>query len=266
MSLERRTILIAVATLAIAPFSLRAQAQISTALAINRAARYRALSQRCAKLFCQQVLGVNAKQAADTLVVANGLIQTSTDDLLRAQLAGDAAAQLRTVQQDITAYSGMLKETPSRERLSVVNLQSDKLLASADRLTSLIEQSAKQESAGLINIAGRQRMLSQRIAKNYFLLAAGAATSQSNAQMQSDREAFGRALQTLSSAGVNTPTVRNELESLNAQWLFFTTAVNKGVDPQSLQTVATTSERILDSANNLTVAYEVALRDLLGRT
>jgi hypothetical protein len=265
MKLHRRDCLNLAAMLTIAPVPLLAQAQISAAVAINRAARLRALSQRSVKLLCQKQLNVLPKQANDTLGIAQRLIQLSIDDLSKAQLNAEAAAQYRLVSQEANSLNRLFAGAPSKEMLIAANGQADKLLNAADTLTRQIEQATKQESAALINLAGRQRMLSQRMAKNYFLAAAGLDAPAQRQQMIGDRSDFSKALQSLGSAAVNTAAIKAELELARAQWLFFEQQIQRPADEAGLQTVATTSERILEVMNNLTTQYEIALRDTLGR-
>jgi hypothetical protein len=46
--------------------------------------------------------------------------------------------------------------------------------------------------------------------------------------------------------------------------MFFANAIQRAPDAETLRTVATTSERLLDVMNNLTNLYDAALKDLLG--
>ncbi|MBW8464705.1 type IV pili methyl-accepting chemotaxis transducer N-terminal domain-containing protein, partial [Acidovorax sp.] len=109
-----------------------------------------------------------------------------------------------------------------------------------------------------------QRMLSQRLAKNYFLNAAKVESKVVQAQLVSDAADFRLALQALKAAPVSTPAIRNELELADSQWLFFESALRRAADDAGLHTVATTSERLLGVMDKLTNLYEVALREVLG--
>jgi Type IV pili methyl-accepting chemotaxis transducer N-term len=267
MLISRRQSVHALTVIALLPaLPLRAQAQISTAVAINRAARLRALSQRSTKLFAQMTLDVMTQNAKDTLSAAQRLIQVSLDDLSRAALSGALASQYATVTQNANGLTASLSAAPSKDNLARINTSADRLLSEADKLTSMLEANAKQGSAKLLNTAGRQRMLSQRLAKNYFLAAAGLETATTKTQLDSDRNDFKQALQELGAAPVSTPAIRNELQLAQAQWTFFESALNRKADAESMKTVATTSERLLEVNNNLTGLYETALRDLLGNT
>lgn len=245
---------------------LKAQAQISTALAINRAARLRALSQRGTKLYAQQLLDVMAQNARDNLGIAQKLIQLSLDDLSRAAISGATASQFASVTQNANSFTSILTTTPSQESLARINSAADRLLAEADKLTGMLEASSKQRSAKLINTSGRQRMLSQRLAKNYFLTTSGIETPIIRAQLSDDRSEFKANFDALNAAPVSTPAIRNDLQLLQAQWTFFDLAISRKADPESMRTVATTSERLLEVSNSLTNHYETALRDLLGNS
>jgi len=142
--------------------------------------------------------------------------------------------------------------------------QADKATDNANKLTLAIEASASQPSAKLINLAGRQRMLSQRLAKNYFLNIAGVESKTSREQLVGDRADFKQALTTLNAAPISTSSIRNELQLAQSQWIFFEAALDQKSSMESMRNLATTSERLLEVNNNLTVLYEAALKDLLG--
>jgi hypothetical protein len=73
--LTKRRLLQATALLALAPAARSAQPQIALATAINRTARFRALSQRCAKGYTQMFLNVLPDNAHDVLLTTRQLIQ-----------------------------------------------------------------------------------------------------------------------------------------------------------------------------------------------
>ena len=115
-----------------------------------------------------------------------------------------------------------------------------------------------------INKAGRQRMLSQRMAKNYSLVAAGLTNQAITNQMISDATQFKQALVILSAAPVSSSGIRNELALGESQWVFFDAALQRQPDARGLQAVATTSERLLEVMDKVTGMYDVALKNELG--
>ncbi|HSV47584.1 MAG TPA: type IV pili methyl-accepting chemotaxis transducer N-terminal domain-containing protein [Ramlibacter sp.] len=262
--MNKRNALKLIVGITLVPLAQGASAQISTATAINRAARFRALSQRCAKAYGQQLLEVMPDNAREIQATAQKLIQGGFEELGKAGFSADNARLLAAVQQDASALTVLLTRAPTRDGVVAVSGQADKMLAAANRLTEAIESGAKLGSAKLINLAGRQRMLSQRMAKNYFLVAAGLDAKPVREQLASDRVEFKQAVAQLHAAPISTPVIRNELQLAEAQWTFFEAAINRKPDADALRNVATTSERLLEVMNGLTVHYESALKDLLG--
>ena len=109
-----------------------------------------------------------------------------------------------------------------------------------------------------MNIAGRQRMLSQRMAKYYQAAAWKISIEQSGPEIDKGRREFSTALLELAAAPNNTTALREELELVKQQWMFFENALNQrgSVDKRQATAVATTSERILETMENVVGQYE----------
>lgn len=262
--LNRRLLLQAAAGSLLLPTAFAAEAQVSLSTAINRSARFRALSQRCAKAYTQLFLEVLPDAARDTLSTSQRLIQTGFDDLGRASLSPAVTRLVAGVQHEAAGLATQLQAPPTRSSVGAVVAQSDRMLSAAHKATEALEEAARLPTAKLVNLAGRQRMLTQRLARNYFLAATGLGTKQMQDQSTSDAAEFRQALVTLFAAPISTPGIRNELGLADSQWTFFAAAVQRKADAESLRTVATTSERLLEVMNNLTNLYDAALKDLLG--
>ena len=246
-----------------------AQAQMGLSGAINYAGWFRALSQRMAKAYCQQYLQVLPGAAVDVLGLARKMVQSGSSELARGMQTGrwpaDVGRQLEEVQKQFALLNQLTATQPTQTALVVAaSDQADRTLLIAQTVTESIEKLAQAPSARLVNLAGRQRMLSQRLAKNYFLNAAKVESKVVQAQLVSDAADFRLALQALKAAPVSTPAIRNELELADSQWLFFESALRRAADDAGLHTVATTSERLLGVMDKLTNLYEVALREVLG--
>ena len=248
----RRTAVRALATVLLVPaLPLSAQARMALATAINRTARFRALSQRTAKVYGQLYLNVGAARARDALEHTRRQVHSGFEDMDRQSWPPEVARLLADVRRNA-------------DRLDALTAQADQMLAAANTTTEALERLAQAPTARLVNTAGRQRMLSQRLAKNYELLAAGLDSRTVREQMTGDADEFQRALAQLNKAPISTPAIRSALELGQAQWVFFEAALKRQPDPRGLENVATTSERLLEVTDSLTSLYEVALQDVLG--
>lgn len=262
---RRRLFVQAAAFTVLAPAAYPAQAQIALSTAINRTARFRALSQRCAKAYCQLFLEVLPENARDVISVAQRLIELGFEDLAKGSFSGAAGQQLQAVRQQAVALKSLLAAPPNKSAVASVSGQADLMLLAADKATQALEEQSRQGSAKLVSLAGRQRMLSQRLAKNYFMLATGLQSKQPREQISADAADFKAALTALAASPLSTPSIRNELALAESQWVFFSSALQHKPEPEALRTIATTSERLLEVMNNLTNLYDAALRDLLGQ-
>ena len=252
-----------------ATWATGAQAQMGLSGAINYAGWFRALSQRMAKAYCQQYLQVLPAAAVDVMGLARKMVQTGSGELARGMQSGQWPAEVGRQLAEVQKQFALLNQRTSAPAtttalVAAASEQADRTLLIAQAVTEAIEKMAQAPSARLVNLAGRQRMLSQRLAKNYFLSAAKVDSKVVQAQLASDAADFRQALQTLKAAPVSTSSIRNELELADSQWLFFESALRRPADDAGLNAVATTSERLLGVMDKLTGLYDAALREVLG--
>jgi nitrate/nitrite-specific signal transduction histidine kinase len=264
--MNRRAFLIGAGGLLAAPaFALneaKPAAGLGLGAAINKAGRQRMLSQRMAKAYAMQAAGVMPERA--------GLLLDSSRRLFEAQLAelktlAPNEAILGALGALDTAwrlYREVLARPRSSENARLVLAESESTLRAAHALTVLYEKHAANSAGHLVNIAGRQRMLSQRMAKCFLFEQSGVDSSGLRAEREAARREFVAALAELNAAPANNAAIRTELELANTQWLFFEQALN-GKEPVreiAARNVATTSERILEVMDSLTGRYEGLVR------
>lgn len=240
-----------------------AQPTLLLSTAINRAGRLRALSQRIAKVYAQAVLGVLPERSPELMATAHRLVKSSLTDLGRAGLPAEVITLLDVCSADAERLFGLVAGAPAANRLGEANKAADQMLASADRLTGAIESRGKA-AAKIINMAGRQRMLSQRMAKAYMFMEAGQEMVAMRRQLDSARSEFALAMDTLEAAPVSTAAIKQDLALARTQWMFYQSALDGKDKVNARRDVATTSERILEVMDNLTGLYDSALKELLG--
>ena len=133
----------------------------------NEAWKYtplRALSQRVAKLHVQSTLGVLPERASDVMRQCRQLIGSSLDELRRQPLSADTQPLMPRLQGHAERLLVLTAGSGAPPRIDDVVRSADDMLKSADELTTAFEKQSKQSGARVVNVAGRQRMLSQRAA------------------------------------------------------------------------------------------------------
>ncbi len=237
--------------------SASAAAELSVASAINKAGRQRMLSQRIAKAYCQAALGVLPETSARILEESIALFEGQLAELNAAAPTKQIRASVAALAKPWHLYRAAASGAPAREACPKLSAQSDEVLAAAHRLTVELQDFSGTQVGRLVNIAGRQRMLSQRLAKLYMVRAAGPDSPSLREEMDSARNEFAGALGVLQAAPENTPALRRELDSVALQWEWFQGALSQETGLASYRlVVADASESILRSMETVTRLYE----------
>ncbi len=236
-------------------FAPQAPAATGRALPVNTAGSQRMLSQRIVKAYCQLALNVLPVAAKRQLEDSIARFEGNLAELRVAATSPRAGAALERVaaawQPLRRSASGML----ARESAVALSVAADRVLAEAEELTRILEDEARAPVGGAVNVAGRQRMLSQRMAKDYMVRILGHDSPALRARMQGAADEFAAALDQLKANPANTAELRRELQDLELQWEWFGSAALDHSASFHL-IVAEASEAILELAERITAMYQ----------
>ncbi len=233
---------------------------------VNRAGQLRMLSQRLIKLYLLQLAGVQSAICVDLqsqsalridsnmAFLVKGLSQPTFGDLL-AQ-TGEHWRQLK---------QGLQTEQNLNQMLRVDN-QAEQLLKQAERLTGVLESAGAVAPLHVLNVAGRQRMLSQRFTKFVVLGMLGDRTTQQHAQagMAEAKEAFEQALNYLNDIPLSSPDIRAGLDAAAVHWRQMLVGAAHLQRGPGLDQLASASEGLLAVFESLSAQYEHSMQMLVG--
>lgn len=232
--------------------------QITLSAAINKAGRQRMLSQRMVKFYCQIGQGILVEKSRQQLQQSIELFEAQLVELKRVAPNQEVHKAIAKMEVSWEPYKEIVSRAPTKEDGKLLIALSEELLQAAHKTTMLLQDTAGTPAGRLVNIAGRQRMLSQRLAKYYMQKRRGFNVSEVNDGLEQARNEFKGALQELLAAPQNTAAIKKELDLAKMQWVFFENALaqDSTQDPSFAANVATSSERILEVMDRVTGMYE----------
>jgi AmiR/NasT family two-component response regulator len=233
--------------------------------AVNRAGQLRMLSQRLVKLYALQITvgeAVPARLLADSCSRVDANLSALAKSLSKATY-GDL---LDAVGAPWAPLKALLCAPVSGAHVSEVDGLAERMLLQADRLVNSLEASGVATSLHVINVAGRQRMLSQRVAKQALLgqLLAGEAAGAALAEAERAKKDFEEALDYLNAAPLTTREIRESLDDAGRTWGSMAKALAKVRSAEGQKALGDSSEALLALFEQLAERYERSMQMLMG--
>ncbi|WP_457667295.1 type IV pili methyl-accepting chemotaxis transducer N-terminal domain-containing protein [Thiolapillus sp.] len=227
---------------------------------IDIAGKQRMLSQKIAKAYFFYGKGIRRdkthKQLLDSIREFDQnfeIIRKSTnnpaiqDMLVFIEMAKDELAQLA-------------KQPYNKENASLVLDYSETMLEGSQDIVSRLEEESKLKKEAIVDLAGRQRMLTQRIAKYYIAYQAGFRDHNTIDQLKTAVKEFEQAQAVLLKAKRNTPEIKNKLKKVEKLW-HVVAKFYKDVERGGLPVIVlATTDDIMATMNQVTHQYA----ELLG--
>lgn len=246
-------IVLALCTLWLGVAQAEWQGRMSENEAIDRAGMQRMLSQRILKAYCELGLSEPFGDPQAQLTLAVNLFDANLLQLESFVKEGEMKEALLQVKRVWPAYKDMAQKSPTREGAKKLWEINQKLLPLTHDVVVKMESGYGTSAGKWVNLAGRQRMLSQRIAMLYLLGTWGVGGPEEMAAADKAVQEYRTALDTLKTYERNTKETKKILDNLDSQ--FFLLQKAKGEKENLSFLIATTSEKMLEYADQLTGIY-----------
>lgn len=258
--MKRRTVMTFVGSLALLGANPTFSQVVDLNDAINRAGRQRMLSQRTAKAWLAAGQGLLNDRTHEILWGSIALFERQLAELKTFAPTAEVRATYGELEAVWNAYKAVLVEkVPNHASAPAMMALDAKVLALSHKGTQQLEQVSGKPVGKLVNVAGRQRMLSQRVAKLYLAQAWKVPVADAQSELDKASSEFAKALDVLANAPEATSAIRQEIDLARNQWMFYEAAlVRRGVDgfaPERCADVFVSSENILSVMDKVTGLY-----------
>lgn len=262
-------------------FTMPAMAQVDLKKTINLAGKQRMLTQKMAKESLEVALNIDAEKNLANL----SQTQTLFSQTLHGLRKGDDALGLTPVkkpkiQNQLNKVKGLwadydaainnivTSQKADSEQIKVVSEKNLPVLKEMNRAVKFYQSESlsgdlNPSLAAAINIAGRQRMLTQKMSKEFFLIAYGVDPAANRANLQASVDLFQNSLNSLTNGNASegltpapTPEIKAQLEHVAQMWTPFKAAVLEGPTDATKVFVTQHNMPLLVEMNKAVMMYE----------
>ena len=232
--------------------------------AIDKAGQQRMLSQRIAQSFILTGIQPDNARYKAQLDKAIKQFQENLDTLQANNDAISMRGDLLTVRNLWKPFKTVATGPVTKQNAAELSEKSDALLTAAHTYVQKLEALSNHKGAELVNVSGRQRMLSQRIAKNYLAYYWGLESEASLEKLYADLAEYELMLTFLKDSQFNTETIKKKILKTEGHLKY----ASKGFDgDMSLKgdrlifVITGTTDTMLHNMNEITHLYASELEN-----
>ncbi|GGC60474.1 type IV pili methyl-accepting chemotaxis transducer N-terminal domain-containing protein [Marinobacter halophilus] len=225
--------------------------------AINKAGKQRMLTQRITKSYMLIGQNVASDKAQRQLDASVALFEEQLGELERYSPTAEITKSLQNIRQEWNSFRGWAIARPERSQALAMIEKSTRLLSLCEESATLFEVHSGNKKGELINLSGRQRMLSQRIGMLYTAHSWQVNDKPLRVSFEQAISDFDEALQHLTASHINTDEINNSLDDVVAQWRFSHSGFQLSEDGRYVPfIIQVTTESILEKMEAITDMYE----------
>jgi len=209
------------ATISILATSVSAIEITSPTHAVDIAGKQRMFTQRMLKDYAMVGMGNTFGKPAEDLKKISADFHDHMESLASYTKSDEIKKSIEKVKTLWIPLKKTLSEAPSKEKVEKLQIDLDALLKAADDTTKLFAKESGKASGETVNKAGRQRMLSQRMASLYMLKVWEVEDPQFKTKLDDAMKLFKTSLAQLEQSSLNTDEIKKLLTKVKRSFMFF---------------------------------------------
>ncbi|MCW8929815.1 MAG: type IV pili methyl-accepting chemotaxis transducer N-terminal domain-containing protein [Gammaproteobacteria bacterium] len=220
--------------------------------AINRAGLQRMLTQKILKFYCQIGQDQFYNQPEEKMQKALAEYEEGLEFLVDYHQISGVQSSLIKINQIWPKYKTLILSSSSKENIPELIRMNEKLLKISHKIVMNLEAVSNKTVGKIVNISGRQRMLSQRIELFYLLQNWGFEDQYYLNELAQARKAFSTSMSYLNQYEGNTEEVKLLLAKAQKSFNLFEHSLEK---KDNAFLISLTVRQLLKYMNDTTIIY-----------
>jgi len=222
--------------------------------AINISGKQRMYTQRMMRDYAMIGMENNYKNPKKDLQNIVNDFEDSLDSLIEFNTEKNTEKALLDVKEDWEPIKKVLFEKATKENAKSLQEDLETLLSKSNKAVILFTKQSKKKAGEIINISGRQRMLSQRMASLYLLKSWGISDSKFRIRMDESMKIYKDSLKRLKECKINTTVINMLLKDAERNFTFFE-VMNKSEGVFIPTLIFKKSDKMLKDMDEVTKLY-----------
>lgn len=224
--------------------------------AINKAGRQRMLTQRIVATYSQVGQEITTQKSQRQLKKAIEMFDAQLGELKEYRPSGKIHQQLQKVTKLWLPLRKIAIDPIQKSRAEELRILAEDTLVASHRVVIMLQDESRTKKGKLVNISGRQRMLSQRLSNLYMLQSWGFNSSEYTDDYSRALNEFKGALTELSSSTLSTEEIKQKLnKSKRELGMFERSSHHKNGEFIPLM-IKMSADKLLKLMNDVTHLYE----------